>query len=64
VSRKPVIVGVDGSPEAVRAAALGWKIAEEARTECRLVHAVPDVWAAASLAQVPMYSPQLERDLR
>lgn len=63
MSRKPVIVGVDGSPEAVRAAALGWKIAEEARTECRLVHAVPDVWAVASPAQVPMYSPQLERDL-
>lgn len=63
MSRKPVIVGVDGSPESVRAAALGWRIAQAARTECRLVHAVPDVWAVASLAQVPVYSPQLERDL-
>jgi len=63
MSRKPVIVGVDGSPESVRAAALGWRIADAARAPCRLVHAAPDVWAAASLAQVPVYSAPLARDL-
>jgi len=63
VSPKPVVVGVDGSPESVRAAALGWRIAEAAGAACRLVHAVPDVWAVASLAQVPAYSARLARDL-
>jgi nucleotide-binding universal stress UspA family protein len=63
MSRKPVVVGVDGSPESVRAAALGWRIAQAAGVECRLIHALPDVWAASSLAQVPTYSAQLERDL-
>ena len=39
---KPVLVGVDASAAAERAAALGWKIAHRARAECRLVHVMPD----------------------
>ncbi len=61
MSWKSIVVGVDGSPESVRAAGLAWKIAQAAGAECQLAHAVPDVWAAASLAQVPLYSPDLAR---
>jgi nucleotide-binding universal stress UspA family protein len=39
---KPVVVGVDTTPESARAARLGWNIAQRAGTECRLVHVVPD----------------------
>lgn len=43
---KPVMVGVDGSPESVKAAAFAWRLAAAARAECRLLHAVPDAWLA------------------
>ncbi len=43
---QPIIVGVDGSPESVRAAAFGAKLADRAKVACRLVHAVPDYWTA------------------
>jgi nucleotide-binding universal stress UspA family protein len=36
----PIIVGVDGSPESVSAASVGWMIARAADVECQLVHAV------------------------
>lgn len=39
---RPIVVGVDGSPESAGAAVLGWRLAEAAGTTCRLVHAVPD----------------------
>src|SRR5260370_25475412 len=39
MSWKPIIVGVDGSPESVRAAVLGVAAAERAGTTCHLVHA-------------------------
>jgi len=39
MSWKPIIVGVDASPAAARAAQLGLKIAAAANCECRLVHA-------------------------
>jgi nucleotide-binding universal stress UspA family protein len=42
---QPVVAGVDGSPESLRAASLAWRIARAADTRCVLVHAVPDLWA-------------------
>lgn len=47
---QPIIAGVDGSPESLRAAALAWRVARAADTRCVLVHAVPEVWAPGGLA--------------
>jgi nucleotide-binding universal stress UspA family protein len=41
----PIVVGVDASPAAVAAAALGERIAQLAAVRCDLVHAVRDAWA-------------------
>jgi nucleotide-binding universal stress UspA family protein len=49
-----MIVGVDGSPESVEAAALGAFLAERAGVECRLVHAVPDYWTGLALPEIPV----------
>lgn len=46
---QPIIAGVDGSPESLRAAALAWRIARAADTRCVLVHAVPEVWAPGGM---------------
>ena len=51
---KPIIVGVDESPEAVRAARLGWELAAALRAPCRLIHVIPDTWITPDLAAVPM----------
>lgn len=42
---KQIIVGVDPSPAAARAAQMGLKIAAAASAECRLVHATRDTWS-------------------
>jgi len=41
----PIITGVDASPEAAHAAAVGARIARDAASSCELVHAVRDSWA-------------------
>lgn len=41
----PIIVGVDTSPAAAGAAAVGERLARLASVPCRLVHAVRDAWA-------------------
>lgn len=43
---KTILVGVDPSPAAARAAQVGMKIAAAAEAECRLVHATRDAWSA------------------
>jgi nucleotide-binding universal stress UspA family protein len=43
MSWKPIIVGVDASPEAAGAVAFGVEAARRAATVCYLVHAAPDV---------------------
>jgi len=50
---KPVIVGVDASPESAAAAALGVEIARVARTRCVLVHAARDAWSMFAALEVP-----------
>jgi nucleotide-binding universal stress UspA family protein len=47
---QPVIAGVDGSDESLRAAALACRIARAADAECVLVYAVPEVWSPDGLA--------------
>jgi nucleotide-binding universal stress UspA family protein len=47
---QPIIAGVDGSAESLRAASLAWRIAKAVDTTCVLVHAVPDVWVPGALA--------------
>lgn len=61
--QQPIVVGVDGSPASVRAAALGWRLAEGAGAPCLLVHAVPDVWMETQFVETPLYGPELERIL-
>jgi nucleotide-binding universal stress UspA family protein len=46
----PVVVGVDGSPEAGAAAAARWRLAEAAGVRCHLVHATHDVRSALDVA--------------
>jgi nucleotide-binding universal stress UspA family protein len=55
---KAVVVGVDGSPESVRAAALAWRIAEAGGAPCVPVCALPDPAPATALGP-PLYSPDL-----
>lgn len=49
MSWQPIIVGVDGSPESVRAAVLGAGMAAAAGTECVIVHAAMDYWSATAM---------------
>lgn len=53
---KPVIVGVDESPESAGAAAMAWKIAVAAGTECYVVHGTREVSA------IPVSPPPLPFD--
>jgi nucleotide-binding universal stress UspA family protein len=48
--RQPIIAGVDGSQESVRAASLAWRLARAMDAQCVLVHAVPNVWAPGGMA--------------
>ena len=42
---KPIVAGIDDSPEGAGAAIEGARLARMARTTCQLVHAVRDPWA-------------------
>lgn len=53
MSWKPIVVGVDRSPEAAEAAAFAWEVAQRARTSCHLVHATRDAWQADTAAALP-----------
>ncbi len=48
MSWKTILVGVDPSPAAARAAQVGLKVAATAQTECRLVHATRDTWSVVA----------------
>jgi len=58
---KTIIVGVDGSPESVRAATVGSTLATRASAQCRLVHAAPDYWAAVATPELGLDREELER---
>jgi nucleotide-binding universal stress UspA family protein len=60
MSWQPIVVGVDASPEAAGAAALGWRIAQAAKVRCHLVHACRDFFESATLPPPPQ-AEEIER---
>ena len=52
MSRQPIVVGVDGSPEAAAAAELGVRLAHAGGSPCQLIHAVRNPWESALMAEV------------
>lgn len=56
---KPIVAGVDGSPESLRAATLASQIAVAAKTRCQLVHAIPDGRLARAVGLVPVHVQEL-----
>jgi nucleotide-binding universal stress UspA family protein len=59
MSWKPIVVGVDASPEAAWAATAGAALAKTGGTTCHLVHAAPGVPAVA-LGELPARMEELE----
>jgi nucleotide-binding universal stress UspA family protein len=53
MSWHPIVVGVDASPEAAWAAAMGADLAQAAGTTCQLAHATRHVLSALALAELP-----------
>ncbi len=48
---KPIVAGVDQSPQAVAAAAFAWRIAQAAKTDCYLVHGARPIFRSAAAAE-------------
>jgi nucleotide-binding universal stress UspA family protein len=63
VASKPIVVGVDDSPESRRALAVAWTIAEAARAQLIPVHAVADLWLAGGFDEMPMLLPEVQTAL-
>ena len=55
---QPVVVGVDGSPESLHAAAIASRIARSSSNECILVYAVPVPWTPDGVTDVSI-SPEI-----
>ena len=53
MSWNPIVVGVDASPEAAWAAALGADLAQMAGTSCQLAHGTREVVSALALGELP-----------
>jgi len=60
---RPIVVGVDDSPESLRALTIAWTIAEAAHAPLIPVHAVPDLWLATGLNETPAVTPEVQRAL-
>lgn len=58
---QPVVVGVDGSPESLRAAVIGSRIARTSSSECILVYAVPVLWTPDGVTDVSISSAIIDR---
>lgn len=54
MSWKPIVVGVDASSEAARAASLGAALATAASTACHLIHAARDPWTVLPRGEIPL----------
>ncbi len=63
MSWKRIVVGVDDSPQAVTAAALGVRLAEAMGGECVLVHAVREFWLAFAEEEIVERSAELRAAL-
>jgi nucleotide-binding universal stress UspA family protein len=53
MTRKPIVVGVDDSREAARAASLAWRLAAAAGAPFTLVHVVREEWVGLIASQLP-----------
>ena len=65
MSPNPIIVGIDGSPESARAAAVAWQLAQAMGIPCRVLHVVNEEWAAlvgAQLSALPEVRHRIVRD--
>ena len=51
MTMKPIVAGVDQSPQAIAAAAFAWRIAQTAGTECFLVHGARPIFRSAAAAE-------------
>jgi len=58
---KTIVVGVDGSPEAVHAAEVGCDLARRTSARCLLVHAAPDYWSAVTAPELGLDLGELDR---
>jgi len=56
---KPIVVGVDDSPESSAAADLGWRLAQAAGTSCHFVHVVHDPGTAFASLLMKQHSGEL-----
>lgn len=63
MSERPVVVGVDHSEEAARAAVLGERVARLTNASCKLVTAIPDPWGAAMPVDTPLDFAAFEQQL-
>jgi len=54
IAWKPVVAGVDDSPEGARSAKLAWTIADRAGVTCHLVHAAREFWATSGGTDIPI----------
>jgi len=61
---KPIVAGVDASPQGTRAAVVAARLAETAGTTCYLAHAVRDPFTDVTMAQVPMDLSEVGRIVR
>ena len=61
MSWSPIIVGVDNSPEAAAAAAVGERLGKLARTRCELVHAVRNAWAPLVAVSADPHVDEMQR---
>jgi nucleotide-binding universal stress UspA family protein len=64
MSTRPIVVGVDGSPESVTAAEAGWQLAQASGVSCQLVHALPGARSAFELAGAGVVLEDFELALR
>ena len=57
---KPVVVGVDASPESAVAVTIGWRIAQMTGVKCHLVHALRDVRSSFPMGVSPMSAAEVQ----
>lgn len=60
---KPVVVGVDASPESAVAVTMGWRIAQMAGVKCHVVHALHDVRSSLVMGVSPMSAAEVQEVL-
>lgn len=58
---QPVVVGVDGSPESVRAAVIASRIARDSSSECFFVYAVPVLWTLDGMTDASLSAEIIDR---